>query len=125
MTTLRLTSFATYKDLRNYISCLLAGGSETHCYNEGDNGVGAWGDITAQETVSMCALGEDFCVENFGSWNAGYNKKIKVTYMDASVICRCCDKGPDAVCDLNPAALIELGLSAETELDAIGTVEIL
>lgn len=112
MTTARATSFATLKDLRGYIKCLLNGGSETHCYNYGDNGTGAWSDNTAQLQIPMVALPPHVAV---------HNKMVRVT-LEASqgtnvFIAKCCDKAPDGVIDLNPAALVAAGLPSDCELD--------
>lgn len=107
----KATSFATLKDLRGYIVCLLAGGSETHCYSKGDNGEGAWGDITAQLHTPYVALPESVAV---------HNKSVRVLLeMEGArpFYALCGDKGPDGVIDLNPAALQAAGLPTDTELD--------
>lgn len=119
------TSFATLKDLESYIRCLLRGGSETHCYNYGDNGRGAWGDLTAQLTVPMCALPPDDMIAQYGSSNAAHGKKVLVMFtfngVVRAVVCTVGDKGPPGVIDLNPAALQKADLPTDTELSVPAT----
>lgn len=113
------TSFATLKDLVGYIDCLLAGGSETHCYNHGDNGRGCWGDVTAQLDTAMVALPESEMIKKWGSKKAAKHKKIwfkldqgSKTKVEAIVA----DQSPDGIIDLNPASLMQAGLPSDTEL---------
>ncbi len=120
---LRLTSFATYKDLVNYIKCLQKGKTSTQCYAFGDNGIGAWGDVTATTKKAMCAISPKLAKQQYGSANAAKGRLVRVTLNNVSVVCEIRDKGPDGVCDLNPAALIFLGLDQETELSETGNVE--
>lgn len=119
------TSFATLKDLEAYIRCLLGGGSETHCYNYGDNGRGAWGDLTAQLTTPMCALPPQDMVAQWGSTNAARGKKVLVMFTfggtPRAVVCTVGDKGPSGVIDLNPAALQKADLPTDTELNVPAT----
>lgn len=112
---MRATSFATYKDLRGYIKCLVAGGSARGCLAKGDNGTGAWGANTAQTKVPMCALPPGL---------GGNGTKVKVTIISSgkTVICERRDIGPRGVVDLNPAALLALGMSQETELSTPATI---
>jgi hypothetical protein len=127
MTTARATSFATFKDLRNYIKCLLAGGSETACYANGDNGEGAWGDVTAQASVAMVALPVSEMEKKFGKGNsrAARGKLVRVTLAGRvqSFTAEVRDKAPDGVIDLNPGALVAAGLPVDTELSTTATWE--
>lgn len=119
----RATSFATLKDLEGYIRCLQAGNSSTFCYRKGDNGRGAWGDLTAQLKVPMAALSPEAMIRQFGSSRLARGKKILVTLTNGAreVICEVRDKGPSGVVDLNPAALEKLGLPSDTELNVPAT----
>jgi hypothetical protein len=119
----RATSFATLKDLEAYIRCLQSGKSSTRCYAYGDNGRGAWGDLTAQLKVPMAALSPAAMIRQFGSSRLARGKKILVTLTGRAreVICEVRDKGPDGVVDLNPAALEKLGLPSDTELNEPAT----
>lgn len=120
-TNCRLTSFATYRDLRGYIECRDGGGSSSFCLNKGDNGKGAWGDNTATTKVAMCALPVAEMVKKWGTSAAARGKKVKVTMGSKTVVCELRDKGPAGVCDLNPGALIAFGLDQETELNVKGS----
>lgn len=121
----RATSFATLRDLRGYINCLLRGGSESGCYNYGDNGTGSWGDVTAQLQTPMCALPPAEMTKQWGSSVKARGKKVLVMFnfggMMRTVVCECRDKGPSGVVDLNPAALQQAGLSSDTELNVPAT----
>lgn len=121
----RVTTFATFKDLVGYIKCLIAGGTATKCYLKGDNGVGAWGDTTAQIHTPMCALPPREMVVRFGSSRAARGKMVKVHVprLHRTVMCECRDKGPNGVVDINPAALQELGLPIDSELNETATWE--
>lgn len=116
----KATSFATLKDLEAYIRCLLRGGSQDGCYRYGDNGRGSWGDLTAQLKTPMCAIPPAEMIRRWGTSKAARGKLVQVLLKNSgpSVICEVRDKGPDGVVDLNPAALLKLGLPSDTELDA-------
>lgn len=121
----KATSFATLKDLKGYIQCLLKGGSESHCYSYGDNGEGAWGENTAQLDVPMCAVSPSDMIAQWGSVSVAHGKKILVIFPFAgllrSVVCQVGDKAPDGVVDLNPAALQEANIPSDTELSVQAT----
>ena len=121
----KITSFATYQDLTSYCKCRNNGGSENGCYAKGDSGIGAWGDITGQRKTPMCALLPQAMINRFGSSRAARGKKVRVFIdgIDGSVICECRDKGPNGVCDLNPAALRVFGLPEDMELNRSGRWE--
>ncbi len=124
---LRLTSFATYKDLVGYIKCRDDGHNHPpeFCYNRGDNGVGAWGDVTATTKVAMCAMEPALLAQHYGHSSDARGRKVSVTLNGRTIECEIRDKGPHGVCDLNPGALIALGLDQETELNETGVVEFL
>ena len=121
MTTARATSFATLKDLHGYIKCLLDGHTESYCYNFGDNGEGAWGDITAQLHTPMVALPPAEMRARWGSTKGAHGKSVIVTLNGQghghSFVAVVADIGPPHVIDLNPAALAAAGLPTDTELD--------
>ncbi len=119
----KLTSFATYQDLVGYIKCLQDGNSSEFCYRKGDNGVGASGKTTAQIRVPMVAIPTSEMKAKWGSTSAAWGKKVKVTLKGKSAICEVADIGPKGVCDLNPAALIALGLPQDMELSEQGSWE--
>lgn len=118
MNTSRATSFATYQDLVGYIKCLLGGDSETHCYNYGDNGVGASGKTTAQIHTPMVALPA----------HSALGKHVSITLQAGfghgePFIAEVADIGPEGVIDLNPAALIAAGLPEDKELSCSASWE--
>jgi hypothetical protein len=119
----KATSFATLKDLEGYIRCLQAGKSSTACYQFGDNGRGAWGDLTAQLKTPMCALPPEAMIRRWGTSRLARGKKVAVylTRLRKEVVCEVRDKGPNNVVDLNPAALLAVGLPSDTELNEPAT----
>lgn len=120
--TAKMTSFATYQDLVGYIKCRNGGGGENGCYARGDSGIGAWGDVTAQLKVPMCALPPEAMIRRFGTSRGARGAKVLV-WIDGiakPVVCECRDKGPEGVCDLNPAALMAFGLPQDLELRKSG-----
>lgn len=120
----RATSFATYQDLVGYIRCRNAGGSIEGCLSKGDNGIGAWGDVTAQVHTPMCAVPTAEMRRKWGSANFARGKRISVVIDGiGSVVCEVRDKGPRGVVDLNPAALVALGLPQDRELNVPATWE--
>lgn len=119
----RLTSFATYKDLRGYIKCRDGGGSPSFCLNKGDNGEGYAGDNTATTKVAMCALPKAELIRKWGTTLKARGKPVKVTMGNKTVLCELRDIGPTGVCDLNPGALVKFGLDQETELNEPGKWE--
>ena len=122
----RFTSFATYKDLVGYIKCRDNGGTARACLSKGDNGIGSSGKVTAQLTNPMCALAPSVVKAKWGTMKQGLGKLVKVSLMGRECVCELADTGPEAetpICDLNPAALVKLGLDQGTELSAMGIFE--
>jgi hypothetical protein len=113
----RATSFATLKDLEGYIRCLQSGKSSDTCYDYGDNGRGAWGDLTAQIRKPMVAIPTLEMRKKWGNPNVARGKFIKLTIGDKTHRVEVRDKGPSGVVDLNPAALILFGYPIDMELN--------
>lgn len=91
--------------------------AEKLAFAKGDNGMGCWGDKTAQTTTPMCALPPEDMVARFGSVAAAKHKRVRVTFGARSVSCLLADRMPakrlitnGAGIDLNPAAAKALGL---------------
>ncbi len=105
----KLTDFADYSDLTNYIHCRDTGGTQQGCLSVGDNGIGASGKITAQEHTAMCALPAHDIQARWGSTSNGWGKTVLVTYSGKTIEVELADISPSGVCDLNPAALAALG----------------
>jgi hypothetical protein len=115
--TVKASDFASLSDVRAFQRCKATGKTDKQCFAVGDNGIGYWGDNTAQESVPMCALPPDDIQARFGDADKGRLAKIKVVANSREVICALADHMPwkkniknGAGIDLNPAALKVLGL---------------
>lgn len=91
--------------------------AEKLAFAKGDNGIGCWGTVTAQEETPMCALPPDDMIEKWGTVAAAKHKKVQVTANGETVICVLADRMPwkkniknGAGIDLNPAAAKHLSL---------------
>lgn len=106
------SSFADPADLAAY--------AKSGTFASGDNGIGCWGDITAQDHTPICALPPDDIIAQCGSLKAraARGRRIKVKANDRSVVCLLADRMPwkrnirnGAGIDLNPAAAKQLALA--------------
>lgn len=111
------SSFADLADVRAFERCKAQGKSDRECFKVGDNGIGCWGDRTAQEDVPMCALPPEDIIAHCGTLKAGRGKPVQVSANGATVLCLLSDRMPakknitnGAGIDLNPAAAKALGL---------------
>ncbi len=122
------SDFASLADLKAFCEAKAKGWSDKQAFAVGDNGVGCWEDITAQEHTPMCALPPETMEEVWGSVEAARHQQVKVTSKAVTVICIVADRMPHRAnihngcgIDLNPAALKALGLvspiKAEVELE--------
>lgn len=111
MNKVKASSFADAKDLADY--------QRSGSLAQGDNGVGCWGDKTAQDVVPMCALPPEDIIAKWGSMKArdARRKLVKVRANGREVVCLLADRMPakanvtnGAGIDLNPAAAKSLGL---------------
>lgn len=119
------SDFASLADLAAYKAAKKKGMSDTEAFKVGDNGLGCWGALTAQELVPMCALPPDDMIAKFGSIAKAKNARVKVTVGLASVLCTLADRMPwkkniknGCGIDLNPAALKALGLKSPIKVPA-------
>jgi hypothetical protein len=117
MPTVMASSFADLKDVFIFKRAIAEGKTEAEALKVGDNGIGKWGDNTAQEDVAMCALPpEDW----FAKWgNNARGKKVSVTYKGKTVVGELRDTMPHkanikngAGIDLNPGFAKAFGISA-------------
>ena len=120
------SDFASLKDLAAYKAAKKKGVSDKEAFKVGDNGLGCWGALTAQELVPMCALPPDDMIEKFGSVAKARNARVKVTIKDKTVLCTLADRMPwkknirnGCGIDLNPAALKALGLKSPIKVPAV------
>lgn len=112
------SSFADPADVRAFKRCKAKGGSDAECFKVGDNGIGCWGDLTAQDQTPMCALPPDDMIARWGSVAKAKRKRVRVARENGiSVECILADRMPwkkniknGAGIDLNPAASRRLGL---------------
>lgn len=111
------SSFADPADRAAYLKAIQNGASEREAFAVGDNGIGCWGDLTAQDHTPMCALPPETMEEWFGSVAAAKHKNVLVIHGDDSVSCVLADRMPHRAnitngcgIDLNPAACRQLGL---------------
>lgn len=121
------SSFADPQDLADY--------ARSGSYAKGDNGVGCWGDKTAQDHTPMCALPPDDIIAKWGSMRArdAQGKAVRVTLTTPegqptarAVTCQLADRMPwrkniknGAGIDLNPAAAKALGLTPPFKVKAV------
>jgi chaperone required for assembly of F1-ATPase len=107
-----VTSFADPQDIAAFRRAKAAGLSDVEAFALGDNGIGEWGDVTAQDHTPMAALHRDSLESRWGSEGAARGKAILVRVGDrcvrAEIRDRCSERGR---CDLNPAALTSIGLN--------------
>jgi hypothetical protein len=110
--TVTASSFADLADVRAFQRCKAQGKTDQQCFKVGDNGIGQFGKITAQEDTAMVAVHKDDMIARWGSVLAAAHRPVTVTIggktIDATVEDRIGVKGR---IDLNPAAAKQLGLT--------------
>lgn len=119
------SDFASLKDLAAYKKAKAKGLSDKEAFKVGDNGVGCWGAVTAQERTPMCALPPDDMIEKFGSVAKAKHARVRVTVCGVTIICALADRMPwkknitnGCGIDLNPAALKALRQKSPIKLPA-------
>lgn len=112
------SSFADPKDVAAYKKAIAEGKSEAQALKVGDNGIGAWGDNTAQDTIPMCALPPEDWKAKWGSGKNARGKKVAVTYKGKRVVGELRDTMPKkanitngAGIDLNPGFAKAFGVT--------------
>lgn len=120
------SDFASLADLAGYRRAKARGLSDKEAFKYGDNGIGCWGALTAQEQTPMCALPPDDMIAKFGTIAKAKNAKVKVTVGKLSVVCVLADRMPwkkdiknGCGIDLNPAALKALRLKSPVKTSAV------
>ena len=106
------SSFADPADVRAFRRCKATGKSDLACFAVGDNGIGQFGKITAQEHTPMVAVHGNDMKARWGSIVGAAHRPVVVTAngrtINATVEDRVSAKGR---IDLNPAAAKLLGLN--------------
>ena len=113
----KASTFADMADVEAFQRCKGEGHSDQYCFRFGDNGIGCYGDNTAQEHTPMCAIIPEDMEARWGSVNAAKHQKVLVTVNGKTAECIVGDRMPrranvknGAVIDLNPATVKALGL---------------
>lgn len=111
------SSFADPPDVRAFRRAKARGLSDQEAFKLGDNGIGCYGDCTAQTHTAMCALPPEDLIERFGSVANARHALVKLTYEGREIPCIVADRMPHranikngAGIDLNPAAIAALGI---------------
>lgn len=105
------SSFADPADVVAFKKCKATGKTDKQCFAVGDNGVGQFGKITAQEHTPMVAVHADAMKARWGSINAAAHRPVTVSVNGKTVEATVEDRmsAPGRI-DLNPAAAKVLGL---------------
>jgi peptidoglycan hydrolase-like protein with peptidoglycan-binding domain len=105
------SSFADPADVEAFKRCKATGKTDLQCFAVGDNGIGQFGKITAQDHTPMVAVHSDAMKAKWGSITGAAHRPVRVTVngktVDATVEDRISELGR---IDLNPAAAKQLGL---------------
>lgn len=88
------SSFADPKDVLAYKKAIAEGKTEAEALKVGDNGIGKWGDNTAQEEIPMCALPPEDWMAKWKTKKNARGKKAAVTYKGKTVIGKLRDTMP-------------------------------
>lgn len=119
------TSFADPADVARFNAAKAKGMSDKQAFKFGDNGIGCYGDVTAQTRVPMCALPLEDIREKWNGIRTGKHRGVLVTVKGKSVRCLLADVMParanitnGAGIDLNPAAAAALGLKPPFKVPA-------
>jgi len=106
------SSFADPADVRAFERCKATGKSDLACFAVGDNGIGQFGKITAQDRVPMIAVHKTDMIARWGSVQGAAHRPVQVTVrgvtIDATVEERI--SAPGRI-DLNPSCAKQLGLN--------------
>lgn len=115
--------FATLTDLKAFREAKGKGWNDKQAFAVGDNGIGCYGDNTAQLYAPMCAVPPEDMALEWGGQISAKHKQVRVTYKDKSVVCVVADVMPHKAnikngcgIDLNPAAQVALGFAADAEI---------
>jgi hypothetical protein len=106
------SSFADPADVVAFNRCKAQGKSDQQCFKVGDNGIGQFGKITAQNHTPMVALHASDMIARWGSVLAAAHRAVTVTVNGKTVQATVEDRlGVAGRIDLNPATAKALGLT--------------
>ena len=106
------SSFADPADVVAFKRCKAQGKTDQQCFKVGDNGVGQFGKITAQDDIPMVAIHKDDMIARWGSVNAAAHRIVNVTINGKTIQASVEDRlGVAGRIDLNPACAKQLGLN--------------
>lgn len=99
------SSFADPADITAFKKCKATGKTDKQCFVVGDNGIGQFGKITAQEHTPMVAIHADVMIAKWGSINGAAHRAVIVKFKGKSIIATVEDRmSAKGRIDLNPAA---------------------
>lgn len=113
------SSFADPADLMAFKKCKATGKSDVKCFAVGDNGIGQFGDITAQEEKPFVAVHKDFMISKWGSVHAAARRDVELCIKGKTIIAKVGDRisAPGRI-DCNPAVLRLFKLKAPLKIAA-------
>lgn len=106
------SSFADPADVVAFNKCKAQGKTDQQCFKVGDNGIGQFGKITAQDQIAMVAVHADDMIARWGSIIAAAHRPVTVTVNNKTIDATVEDRiGVKGRIDLNPAGAKQLGLN--------------
>ena len=105
------SSFADPSDVAAFLRCKSTGKTDLQCFRVGDNGIGQFGRITAQEHTAMIAVHGDEMKRRWGSIAAAAHRPVVVWVKGQMIHATVEDRisAPGRI-DLNPACAKLFGL---------------
>lgn len=100
----KASSFADPADVVAFNRCKAKGETDRQCFAVGDNGIGEFGDITAQDTVPFVAVNHQMMLDRWGSEQGAAHRPVEVTVNGITFQAKVGDRisAPGRI-DLNPA----------------------
>lgn len=115
----KASSFADPADLVGFRNCKKKGHSDLFCFNYGDNGIGQFGDITAQTVTPYVAIHRSYMISRWGSVLASAHREVFVCINNSVQRIKVGDRiSAKGRIDLNPAAYGLWKLTAPLMIDA-------
>jgi hypothetical protein len=106
------SSFADPADVKAFNRCKAEGKTDQECFKVGDNGIGQFGELTAQTDTPMVAVHKDDMIARWGSVMGAAHRPVTVTIGGKTIHATVEDRiGVKGRIDLNPAAAAQLGLT--------------